>query len=142
MNDPLKSIKISAAFCLLLIVCALFATRVGYAQAPATPPRVVVLHLDDTIQPVSQQYLERGIAEAARQGASALLVDLDTPGGMLTSTRAMVGKILSSPVPVIVFVAPSGSRAGSAGFFLLEAADIAAMAPGTNAGASTRSSRV
>jgi len=140
MNDPLKSIKLSTAICLLLIGCpilvALFATRVGYAQAPATPPRVVVLHLDDTIQPVSQQYLERGIAEAARQGASALLVDLDTPGGMLTSTRAMVGKILSSPVPVIVFVAPSGSRAGSAGFFLLEAADIAAMAPGTNAGAS------
>ncbi|HET8637177.1 MAG TPA: nodulation protein NfeD, partial [Acidobacteriaceae bacterium] len=65
---------------------------------------MVVLHLDDTIQPVSQQYLDRGIAEAAREGASALLVDLDTPGGMLTSTRAMVSKILASPVPVIVFV--------------------------------------
>ena len=139
MNDPLKSIKLSAALCLLLIGCpilvALFATRVAFAQTPA-PPRVVVLHLDDTIQPISQQYLDRGIAEAARENASALLVDLNTPGGMLTSTRAMVGKILASPVPVIVFVAPSGSRAGSAGFFLLEAADIAAMAPGTNAGAS------
>jgi membrane-bound serine protease (ClpP class) len=97
---------------------------------------VVVLHLDDTIQPVSQQYLARGIAEAAHDHAAALLVDLNTPGGLLTSTRAMVSGILASPVPVIVFVAPSGSRAGSAGFFLLEAADVAAMAPGTNAGAS------
>lgn len=116
-----------AASVALIAVCA-------FAQN--APPRVVVLHLDDTIQPISQQYLDRGINQAAQDHAAALLVDLNTPGGMLTSTRAMVSKILASPVPVIVFVAPSGSRAGSAGFFLLEAADIAAMAPGTNAGAS------
>lgn len=96
----------------------------------------MVVHLDDTIQPISEQYLDRGLAQAAQTRSDALLIDLNTPGGLLDTTRSMVSKILASPVPVIVFVAPSGSRAGSAGFFLLEAADIAAMAPGTNAGAS------
>jgi membrane-bound serine protease (ClpP class) len=136
-----NAIRRASILCLVLaagcpILGALFAARMGFAQTPAASPQVVILHLDDTIQPVSQQYLERGLAQAAHDHAAALLVDLNTPGGLLTSTRAMVSKILASPVPVIVFVAPSGSRAGSAGFFLLEAADIAAMAPGTNAGAS------
>lgn len=117
-------------------LCFLMAATFSFAQTQGIPPRVIVLHLDDTIQPVSEQYLERGIAQAAKTHANALLIDLNTPGGLLDTTRSMVSKILASPAPVIVFVAPSGSRAGSAGFFLLEAADIAAMAPGTNAGAS------
>jgi membrane-bound serine protease (ClpP class) len=96
---------------------------------------VVVLHLRDTIQPVSEGYLLRGLDVAAAQHASAVVIQLDTPGGLLTSMRAMTSKILASPVPVVVWVGPTGARAGSAGFFLLEAADIAAMAPGTNAGA-------
>lgn len=104
--------------------------------ARADQPLVTKLVLADTIQPVSASMLERAIAQAHSDGAAALLVELDTPGGMLESTRAMVGAILSSPEPVIVYVAPAGARAGSAGFFLLEAADVAAMAPGTNAGAS------
>jgi membrane-bound serine protease (ClpP class) len=91
--------------------------------------------LKDTIQPVSQGELIRAIAKANSDGAQALLVDMDTPGGLLDSTRTMAGAILDSRVPIIVYVAPAGARAGSAGFFLLEAADIAAMAPGTNAGA-------
>jgi membrane-bound serine protease (ClpP class) len=107
----------------------------AFPQSSATKPQVVVLHLSDTIQPISEEYLTRGLNLAATSHSAALLVQLDTPGGLLDSTRSMVGKILASPVPVIVYVAPSGSRAGSAGFFLLEAADIAAMAPGTNAGA-------
>lgn len=119
-----------SALCLLLMAFFAFAQSRGVAQ------QVVVLHLDDTIQPISEQYLERGLTQAAQSRSEALLVDLNTPGGLLDTTRSMVSKILASPVPVIVFVAPSGSRAGSAGFFLLEAADIAAMAPGTNAGAS------
>jgi membrane-bound serine protease (ClpP class) len=72
---------------------------------------------------------------ANADGAQALLIELDTPGGLLDSTRTMAGAILGSRVPVIVYVAPAGARAGSAGFFLLESADMAAMAPGTNAGA-------
>ena len=118
------------------VLCLVFAAACASAQNANGPSRVVVLNLDDTIQPVSEDYLERGLAEAAQTHAEALLIDLNTPGGLLDTTRSMVGKILASPVPVIVYVAPSGSRAGSAGFFLLEAADIAAMAPGTNAGAS------
>jgi membrane-bound serine protease (ClpP class) len=117
------------------------ATLIALAAMPArtegsgSKPQVVVLHLDDTIQPISEEYLARGLALASVDHAAAVLVELNTPGGLLDSTRSMVGKILASPVPVIVYVAPSGSRAGSAGFFLMEAADIAAMAPGTNAGA-------
>jgi membrane-bound serine protease (ClpP class) len=93
----------------------------------------LVLH--DTIQPVSADEVTRALDRANSDGAQALLIDLDTPGGLLDSMRTMVGAILRSRVPVIVYVAPSGSRAGSAGFFLLESADVAAMAPGTEAGA-------
>ncbi len=123
-------------FLLVLVLLFLFCvlgpctTRVA-----AQTPQVVVLHLDDTIQPISADYLKRGIDRAADIHAQALLVELDTPGGLLDSTRSMVGDILNSPAPVIFYVAPAGARAGSAGFFLMESADIAAMAPGTNAGA-------
>ena len=79
--------------------------------------------------------MARGLDAAAAQHASAVLIEINTPGGLLDSMRQMVSKVIASPVPVIVYVAPSGSRAGSAGFFLLEAADVAAMAPGSNAGA-------
>ena len=98
-------------------------------------PRVILIKVNDTIQPISADYMERGLGAAAAQHASAILIEINTPGGLLDSMRQMVSRIIASPVPVIVYVAPSGSRAGSAGFFLLEAADVAAMAPGTNAGA-------
>jgi membrane-bound serine protease (ClpP class) len=105
-------------------------------QASAASSQVVVLHLNDTIQPISEEYIARGLKQADTLRADAILIELNTPGGLLDTTREMVRQILDSTVPVIVYVAPSGSRAGSAGFFLLEAADIAAMSPGTNAGAS------
>jgi membrane-bound serine protease (ClpP class) len=105
------------------------------ALARGQQPVVDKFVLDDTIQPVTQGELERAIAKANSDGARALLIEMDTPGGMLDSTRTMTGAILASKIPVIVYVAPAGARAGSAGFFLLESADIAAMAPGTNAGA-------
>ena len=119
---------------LLVLVCGLL-PGVSAAQAAAPQADVVVLQLDDTIQPISEDYLARAIDRAAELHATALLVELNTPGGLLTAMRHMVGRIGTSPVPVIVYVAPEGARAGSAGFFLLEAADVAAMAPGTNAGA-------
>jgi membrane-bound serine protease (ClpP class) len=134
MRSALRTMR-NITTCLPALCLALFAAF-AFAQGGETSPHVVVLRLDDTIQPVSEQYLDRGLAEAAQSHANALLIELNTPGGLLDTTRSMVSKILASPVPVIVYVAPSGSRAGSAGFFLLEAADIAAMAPGTNAGAS------
>ncbi|HXB62539.1 MAG TPA: nodulation protein NfeD [Acidobacteriaceae bacterium] len=105
------------------------------AAISAQEPAVLRLTLRDTIQPVSAGYIERGLHEAAATHADAVLIVMDTPGGMLDSMRGTVQQILQSPVPVIIYVAPAGSRAGSAGFFLLEAADIGAMAPGTNAGA-------
>jgi membrane-bound serine protease (ClpP class) len=113
----------------LMLACCW--TLAGQAQQP----RVIVIHLNDTIQPISADYMARGLEAAATQHANAALIEIDTPGGLLDSMRQMVSKVIASPVPVIVYVAPSGARAGSAGFFLLEAADVAAMAPGSNAGA-------
>lgn len=114
-----------------LIVLQIFSVPNAFAQQPV----VEKLVLDETIQPVSAGMLDRAIAHANSSNATALLIQIDTPGGLVTSMRTMAGAILSSRVPVIIYVAPAGARAGSAGFFLLEAADIAAMAPGTNAGA-------
>jgi membrane-bound serine protease (ClpP class) len=105
------------------------------AVARAQQPLIDKFVLDDTIQSVSAGQLDRALARANADGAAALLIELDTPGGLVDSMRHMAGAILSSRVPVIIYVAPAGARAGSAGFFLLEAADVAAMAPGTNAGA-------
>lgn len=105
------------------------------APAQSTPPLVVKLTIHDTIQPITAEYLKRGLDDAASRHAAAVLISMGTPGGLLDSTREMVADIEASPVPVIIFIEPSGSRAGSAGFFLLEAADVAAMAPGTEAGA-------
>jgi membrane-bound serine protease (ClpP class) len=97
---------------------------------------VLKLIVDDTIQPISEEYISRGIDAAKNAGDTAVLIELRTPGGLDSSMRAIIAKIVASPVPVIIYVAPSGSRAASAGFFILESADIAAMAPGTNTGAS------
>ena len=131
----MKSLQRAAVLLVAIVLAALIFLPAPSVDA-ADAPHVVVLHLDDTIQPISEDYLLRGLKHAADIHADAVLVFLDTPGGLLDSTRQMVAAILASPTPVIVYVGPAGARAGSAGFFLLEAADIAAMAPGTNAGAS------
>ncbi|HEX4139237.1 MAG TPA: nodulation protein NfeD [Candidatus Methylacidiphilales bacterium] len=120
--------SLSVFFFLALIAFAL--------PIPAqTSPLVVKLTIHDTIQPITAEYLKRGLDDAASRHAEAVLISMGTPGGLLDSTREMVADIEASPAPVIIFIEPSGSRAGSAGFFLLEAADVAAMAPGTEAGA-------
>jgi membrane-bound serine protease (ClpP class) len=96
---------------------------------------VLKIVIDDTIQPITEEYISRGVDEAARRGDQALLIELNTPGGLVDSTRKIIEKITTSSVPVIIYVTPPGSRAASAGFFILESADVAAMAPGTNTGA-------
>ena len=96
---------------------------------------VLKIVVNDTIHPITDEYIGRALAEAERNKDQALLIELNTPGGLLDSTRDIIEKILASPVPVIIYVTPSGSRAASAGFFILESADVAAMAPGTNTGA-------
>lgn len=97
--------------------------------------QVVVMRLEDTIQPASLRYLQRGLRRASQEQAAVVVVELNTPGGLLTSLRQMTTAITTSPLPVVVYVTPSGAQAASAGFFLLMAADVAAMAPGTNTGA-------
>ena len=96
---------------------------------------VVKVVVDDMIHPITAEYIARALDYAQRQKADAVLIELRTPGGLVDSTRSIIEKIEASPVPVIVYVSPSGSRAASAGFFILESADVAAMAPGTNTGA-------
>jgi membrane-bound serine protease (ClpP class) len=100
-----------------------------------THAEILKLVVNDTIQPISEEYITRGIDKAKTDKADAVLIELRTPGGMLDSTRTIIEKILASDVPVIVYVTPSGGYAASAGFFILQSADVAAMAPGTNAGA-------
>jgi membrane-bound serine protease (ClpP class) len=120
----------------LLLLSTLTSLLPATLSADITTPNIVIkLTLHDTIQPITADYLQRGLEEAARLQAQLVIVSMGTPGGLLESTRVMVQAIENSPVPVVIFISPTGSRAGSAGFFLLEAADIAAMAPGTNAGA-------
>lgn len=116
---------------LRLLLCAL---SILLASLPASAEILKVV-VDDTIQPISEEYIARAIAEAGRRHDEAVLIELNTPGGLVDSTRQIIEHITTSAVPVIIYVTPSGARAASAGFFILESADIAAMAPGTNTGA-------
>ena len=114
-----------AAFLLLLLA------------APAAAGTVVEIRLNEIIHSVSAEYLLAGLEHAEKTNADAVLIWVNTPGGLETSMREMVDHITGSKVPVIVYVAPTGSRAASAGFFILLAADVAVMAPGTTTGASS-----
>lgn len=96
---------------------------------------VLKIIVDDTIQPLSEQRFERAIQEAEATHADALLIELHTPGGLMSSMEDIIQKLLAAKIPTIIYVTPAGSDASSAGFFILEAADVAAMAPGTNTGA-------
>ncbi|MEK6614384.1 MAG: nodulation protein NfeD, partial [Candidatus Binatota bacterium] len=101
----------------------------------ASGPHVDLIVIDGGINPAVDDFIRESIGRARSKGARALIIQLDTPGGLLTSTRSIVKDILGAPVPVIVYVAPSGAGAGSAGVFITLSAHIAAMAPGTNIGA-------
>jgi len=96
---------------------------------------ILKIVVDDTIQPISAEYIARALDQAHRRNCQAVLIEMNTPGGLVSSTREIIEKISSSPVPVIVYVTPTGGHAGSAGIFILESADVAVMAPGTAAGA-------
>jgi membrane-bound serine protease (ClpP class) len=103
------------------------------AAAPARP--VLVARVDTILHPVAAEFVRRAVEEAEAARAAALVLELDTPGGLLTSTRDITRALLQARVPVVVWVGPEGAQAASAGFVVLMAADVAAMAPGTNTGA-------
>ncbi len=98
---------------------------------------MVAVSIDGVVHPITVEIVKHALEQAQAEHAEALLVRLNTPGGLLDATRHLIEELSASPVPVITYVTPSGGRAASAGFFLLEAGDIAAMAPGTNTGAAS-----
>jgi membrane-bound serine protease (ClpP class) len=98
---------------------------------------IVELQLQGEVEPIMAEYINGGIDRANLEGAALILIRIDTPGGLDSSMRAIIQRILDSRVPVAAYVAPGGSRAASAGFFILLAADVAAMAPGTHTGAAS-----
>ncbi len=118
-----------------LAACLFAGSAFAAGGASASKPLVVAGRIETPIHPAAANYLNKLVRGAERDGARLIVLGLSTPGGLLTSTREMASTILQSKVPVVTFVSPSGASAASAGFFLLLAGDVAAMAPGTNTGA-------
>src|SRR5437588_7690903 len=123
-----------SAFWLLPCACGLLAAGAPPNES-SIPPTVVQVDLREMVEPVSAEFVVRGIRHANQINAQAVLVGIDTPGGLDTSMREIIQAIIESRVPVITYVAPSGARAASAGLFILVSGDVAAMAPGTHTGA-------
>lgn len=121
------TLKIAAFWALALVF-----NLAVYSQQPL----IYVIKIDGSINPSTSDYIKRSIEEAKLKNAECMVIELNTPGGLLKSTRYIVSDLLTSPVPVVVFVSPSGSQAASAGVFITLASNIAVMAPGTNIGAS------
>jgi len=130
---PLSAFRLAAALGLLLVGALLFAAEPE--PAPEAERVVVLVSVDSIIHPVAETFIVESLAQADDLGAEAFVIELSTPGGLLTSTREIFTAMLEAETPVVVFVSPRGSQAASAGFFLLMAADVAAMSPGTNTGA-------
>jgi len=108
-----------------------------FAMGLAAQPKVIAVSIDGVVHPITVEIVNHAIEQAQAEHAELVLIRLDTPGGLLDATRQIIQHISASPVPVVTYVTPSGARAASAGFFLLEAGDVAAMSPGTNAGAAS-----
>ena len=130
MKCPARVLRAIFFFALALTGLSVLAQPQG-----SSSPHVDLIVIDGSINPAVDDYIRESIGRAKSNGARALIIQLDTPGGLLSSTRTIVKEILGAPVPVMVYVAPSGAGAGSAGVFITLSAHVAAMAPGTNIGA-------
>jgi len=129
-------LPLSATLCVLCVSALVFSfPSTAAKQQPA--PTVLDLKLDGEVEPILAAYVDEGLADAERRHAALVVITMDTPGGLSDSMKDIIQHILSSQVPVAVFVSPSGSRGASAGFYILLSADIAAMAPGTHTGAAS-----
>ena len=128
-------LRLVLAALLVILAATLLVLHVPFARA--TSPNVTLLTIDGAIGPAHADYVVRGIACAAKSGSQLVVLQMDTPGGLESSMRAVIKAILTSPVPVASFVGPSGARAASAGTYIMFASHVAAMAPGTNIGAAT-----
>ena len=130
--------RIVLALSALAIFVGFLGPLAGRAMAEGVgEPHALVISIDGVINPVKHRYIDRALEEALDSGATLLIINLDTPGGMLGATRDIVEQLLAAPIPVVVYVSPAGAHAGSAGTFITAAANFAAMAPGSNIGAAT-----
>ena len=118
-------------------LCVIFSPPVLHNSRKSVLPQVLELKLDGEVEPILATYIDEGIADAQSRNAALILITMDTPGGLTDSMKDIIQHILTSRVPVAAYVAPSGARGASAGFYILLAADIAAMAPGTHTGAAS-----
>ena len=137
---PFAALGLTGALSAVLALLALLFVlppAFGSTAQEAEPAPVVVIELDGAIDRVTERYLNRAIDRANDDGAGVIIIELDTPGGLLDSTRSMVGDILASEVPVVVYVSPVGAQAASAGTFISASAAWLAMAPSTNIGAAS-----
>ncbi|MGC1617683.1 MAG: nodulation protein NfeD [Candidatus Acidiferrum sp.] len=123
--------------CTVLAMAAFLALPSATADEHSGNPHVLRIDLDREVEPVLATYIDEGIADAASRHAALVLITMNTPGGLSDSMTDIIQHILASPVPVAVYVSPTGARGASAGFFILLSADIAAMAPGTHTGAAS-----
>ncbi|HET8967616.1 MAG TPA: nodulation protein NfeD [Candidatus Acidoferrum sp.] len=127
----------TGVFFAAMLALVLFLPAVSTSDEKSPRPLVIDLNLDGEVEPVLATYVDEGLAEAARRNAALVLITMDTPGGLSDSMKDIIQHVLASPVPVAVFVGPTGARGASAGFFILMSADVAAMAPGTRTGAAS-----
>jgi membrane-bound serine protease (ClpP class) len=139
ITNPFRRVRQIGIISGLALLALLLLSAVPSATTERQPaqPLVMDLKLDGEVEPVLATYIDEGIAEAARRSASLVLITMDTPGGLSDSMKDIIQHILGSPVPVAVYVGPTGARGASAGFFILLSADVAAMAPGTRTGAAS-----
>jgi membrane-bound serine protease (ClpP class) len=135
-----RRLRLVFSYALLCVLASIPIRSIAFAAAPDAPEksaRVVELRIDGEIEPILAEYIVHGIEQANQEHAGLILITMDTPGGLDSSMRSIIHAILTSEVPVAAYVTPTGSRAASAGFFILLSADVAAMSPGTETGAAS-----